>query len=159
MRLLLRVLLIVLGLTLAIPTGVVALVAGTLFEPAGRELVAALATGFLDAVAREAFAEGDAAVTATVFVTAFQTVLFVVLIAPTLLVAFVGEIVRTRALVWYAGTNAVLVAAVPWLARTRLPTDTVITAGEGRLTAVLFLSGAAAGFVYWAVAGRSACKS
>jgi hypothetical protein len=47
-----------------------------------------------------------------------------------------------------------LTAALPWLARSRV--SDVALAAEGRITALLFLAGAASGLVYWLVAGRSA---
>ena len=75
------------------------------------------------------------------------------LIAPPLFVGLVGEIAGLRSLAWYAAGTGAVAAAIPWITRSaeRLP-----SAEEAHITLALFLAGAAAGFTYWVVAGRSA---
>ncbi|MBM6593796.1 hypothetical protein [Microvirga pudoricolor] len=78
-------------------------------------------------------------------------VLFTFLVLPLLLVALVSEVTRARSLLWMAGATGVLTAAVPWILRgsPRMTSPT-----ELHISVVLGLTGAVAGLVYWAVAGR-----
>jgi hypothetical protein len=76
-----------------------------------------------------------------------------ILVAPSVLVALAGEVLGWRRLAWQAGATAVITAAMPWLAR---PSARLASPDEVHVTLVLGLAGAAAGFVYWLVAGRSA---
>ena len=91
--------------------------------------------------------------------TAFATGVFAILVAPPALVAVIGEVLGWRALLWYAGGSGALTALLPWLGRARSgmarATEAALPA-EGRITLILFLTGAASGLVYWAIAGRSA---
>jgi hypothetical protein len=59
--------------------------------------------------------------------------------------------------VWYGFGCGALTAALPWLSHgsERLAEANVLGA-EGRITALLFLTGAVAGLAYSLVAGRSA---
>jgi hypothetical protein len=58
---------------------------------------------------------------------------------------------------WYAGGAGAVTALLPWLGRARVGrfAEAALQA-EGRITALLFLTGATTGLVYWAIAGRSA---
>ncbi|MBZ6075657.1 hypothetical protein [Microvirga puerhi] len=80
-------------------------------------------------------------------------VAFLLLVFPPLLVAVVGEVVRARSVIWYAGAMAVLTAAIPWVLR---GSARIATPGELHVSAVLGLTGAVAGLIYWAIAGRDA---
>ncbi|MCB8819087.1 hypothetical protein [Microvirga rosea] len=80
-------------------------------------------------------------------------VAFVLLVFPPLLVAVVSEVVRARGVLWYMGAMAVLTAAIPWVLRGSARTA---TPGELHVSAVLALTGAVAGLVYWAIAGHRA---
>jgi hypothetical protein len=79
-------------------------------------------------------------------------VLFTFLVLPLLLVALVSEVTRAWGLLWMAGAMGVLTAAVPWILRgsPRMTSPT-----ELHISVVLGLTGAVAGLVYWAVAGRA----
>jgi hypothetical protein len=79
--------------------------------------------------------------------------LFTFLILPPAFVALVGEVVGTRRLAWYAGATALLTAMIPWLLR---GSARVASPAELHIAAVLALTGAVAGLVYWMVAGRGA---
>jgi hypothetical protein len=76
-----------------------------------------------------------------------------VLLAPPAFVALVSEVLGARRLVWHAGATAVVTGALPWIVRggTRIATPE-----EVRISIILALTGAVAGFVYWLIAGRSA---
>lgn len=79
-------------------------------------------------------------------------IVFTLLVLPPLVIALVSETLKIRSLLWYALATGVLTASVPWIlrgaARVRNPE-------ELHVSAVLALTGAVAGFVYWAIAGRS----
>ncbi|NIX75362.1 hypothetical protein [Microvirga terricola] len=77
--------------------------------------------------------------------------IFIFLVFPALLVAVIGEAVRARSLIWYGGATGVLTAAVPWILR---GSAHVAAPGELHVSAVLGLTGAVTGLVYWLVAGR-----
>jgi hypothetical protein len=86
---------------------------------------------------------------------AFARALFLLLVVPPVLVALVGETLNWRAAAWYGAGTGLLTALVPWLARDMgRAGDAQTFAQEGRITAILFVSGAASGLVYWLVAGR-----
>lgn len=84
---------------------------------------------------------------------AVARVAFVLLVFPPLLVAVVSEIVRARSVVWYMAAMGALTAATPWILR---GSARVATPGELHVSAVLGLTGAVAGLIYWAIAGRDA---
>ncbi len=77
--------------------------------------------------------------------------------APVTIAALVGEAAGRRSLVLVAGLSGVLASAMPTFARV----SGGLEAASGgplaqRLTIILFLTGAGAGFVYWLVADRAA---
>jgi hypothetical protein len=79
------------------------------------------------------------------------------LILPPALVALIGEIAGTRSFVWYGLGCGALTAALPWVGRgSERFTEGNMLGAEGRITALLFITGAVAGLTYWLVAGRSA---
>ena len=157
MRLLGRVLLLLFGLLLAIPTGLSVLLVGIALEPAAQDLLGALGLAGFEAVYSELWRGGaPESVSADLLVGAWA-VSTTILLLPPAVVAVVGEAAGTRSFVWYGFGCAALTAALPWLARASGPLrEHGAVAAEGRLTALLFLSGAASGLMYWLVAGRSA---
>lgn len=84
------------------------------------------------------------------------TIAMLVCILPVTIVALIGAVSQARAYVFYAGATGVLAAAMPWIVRAgRLgERSTSITAAEGHVALVLFLTGVVAGTVYWAIAAR-----
>lgn len=84
---------------------------------------------------------------------AVARVAFLLLFFPPLLVAVVGEAVRARGVLWYTLAVGVLTAAIPWILR---GSARVASPAELHVSAVLGLTGAVAGLVYWAIAGRDA---
>jgi hypothetical protein len=152
-----RVLLVGFGLLLAIPTGLLVLLIGVAFEPSAWGLVSALSMAGFDAVYSEIWHGGAPDVVAVDLLVGAWAVSTTILLLPPAFVALVGEVVGTRALVWYAFGCGALTAALPWLGRAGgALRDHGALPAEGRLTALLFLSGAASGLTYWLVAGRSA---
>ncbi|WP_372423994.1 hypothetical protein [Salinarimonas chemoclinalis] len=150
-----RLVLWLVGLVLAIPAGAVALAIGVLNDPVARETIARIGLSAFDAVFRIAAAGGDPAPVVETLFLGFWMLATVLVVAPVTLVSAVGEIAGARSLVLYGGLTAALTAAVPWIARGG-GGDAAALPAEGRLTAILFVTGAVAGIVYWAVSGRSA---
>lgn len=155
MRLVERLLYWIVGLVLAIPAGAVALFFGAVADAAARDLIGRLGLAAVDALFAAALAGGDPEAVAMAIALAFWTFSTILVVAPVTLVSAVGEIVGTRRIAFYGGLAGALTAAVPWLLRGGVG-DGAALAAEGRLTALLFLTGAVAGCVYWTVAGRSA---
>jgi hypothetical protein len=87
---------------------------------------------------------------------AFETVgrlVFTLLVFPPLLIAVVSEVIGMRSLVWHAGAMGILTAAVPWILRGAARVGSPL---ELHVSLVLGLTGAVAGLIYWAIAGRDA---
>lgn len=94
-----------------------------------------------------------------IVVAAFEAVgriVFTLLVFPPLLVAVLSEVIRARSGLWYAGATGVLTAAIPWILR---GSARVGSPGELHVSFVLGLTGAVAGLVYWAIAGRDSGRS
>jgi hypothetical protein len=83
-------------------------------------------------------------------------VVFTLLVFPPLLVAVLSEVIRARSALWYAGATGVLTAAIPWILR---GSARVGSPGELHVSLVLGLTGAVAGLVYWAIAGRDSPRN
>lgn len=84
------------------------------------------------------------------------TIGMLVCVLPVTVVALVGAVGKAQAYVFYAGTTGVLAAAMPWVVRAGRLTDrsASITAAEGHVALILFLTGVVAGTVYWLIAAR-----
>ncbi|WP_114944272.1 hypothetical protein [Microvirga calopogonii] len=78
-------------------------------------------------------------------------IVFTLLVFPPLFVAVISEVLGMRSLVWYALATGILTAAVPWILR---GAARVGSPAELHVSLILGLTGAVAGFVYWAIAGR-----
>lgn len=86
---------------------------------------------------------------------ALWTALVTACFVPVCLVAVIGEAARLRSILWSAGGTGFLTAAMPSVLRrlARLPETGAVPVHEGRITVLLFLTGVAAGTIYWLVAG------
>ena len=159
MRLIGRVFLLVLALAIALPFGLLTLLIGILLEPTARDLAGTLGLATLWSIFSD-LAQGEAPdAKALALLTALGTGLFAILVAPPTFTALVGEVIGWRSVLWYAGGSGVITALLPWLTRGASSAGRLAAAAlpaEGRITALLFLAGAASGLVYWAIAGRSA---
>ena len=160
MRFLARVFLFFFGLLLAIPAGLFTLAVGVAVEPAARELIAALGVAGFEDFMLDLWDDGmPGSASAGVFLRLWA-LSAALLILPPALVALVGEIAGTRSFVWYGLGCGALTAALPWLGRGgERFTESNALGAEGRITALLFVTGAVAGLTYWLVAGRSAGRS
>jgi hypothetical protein len=91
-----------------------------------------------------------------IVIDAFEAVgriVFTLLVLPPLLIAVISEVLGMRSLIWYAAAMGVLTAAVPWILRGAARVGSPL---ELHVSLVLGLTGAVAGIIYWAVAGRDA---
>ncbi len=79
-------------------------------------------------------------------------------VVPIILVALIGEIASVRSLIWYSGATGLVAASMPWLLRIIYQLGDAITAKpiELRFALLFFLTGTAAGFIYWTICGRRA---
>jgi len=144
-----------LALVLAIPCGAAILGLGAMLDPATSETLARLGLVGLF-VGLNDLASGIGPETLLFALAAIARALFVLLVVPPVLVAILGAVLNWRAATWYGAGTGLLTALVPWLARglSRTGPGSDALAQEGRITAVLFLTGAASGLVYWLIAGR-----
>jgi hypothetical protein len=159
MRLIGRLFLLVLALIIAIPFGTITLAVGVAVEPAARELAGALGFATLWSILGDLAAGEAPDERAIALFTVFYTAVFAILVAPPALIAVVGEVLGWRAFLWYAVGTGTATAALPWAGRVRGGLSRLSEAAlqaEGRITLVLFVTGAVTGCVYWLIAGRSA---
>lgn len=107
----------------------------------------------LDAIFALAEAEIDPGPTAAAALALITRLGFAIVVAPVLIVALVSELARLRSGLIQTGLAGLLAAVLPlaMLSISRVP-----NAAESRILGALFLVGAAGGFVYWLIAGRSA---
>jgi hypothetical protein len=159
MRLIGRLFLLVLALIIAIPFGTITLAVGVAVEPAARELAGALGFATLWSILGDLAAGEAPDERAIALFTVFYTAVFAILVAPPALIAVVGEVLGWRAFLWYAVGTGAATAALPWAGRVRGGLSRLSEAAlqaEGRITLVLFVTGAVTGCVYWLIAGQSA---
>lgn len=146
-------LLIPLALLIAIGAGTLFLFVASLVDPLMGSLTGdTLLVGFWVFV-DEVFASEDPGPMIAEAAFAVARVAFLLLAFPPILVAVVSEVIRARSLVWHMGAMGALTAAIPWVLR---GSARVATPAELHVSAVLGLTGAVAGLVYWAIAGRDA---
>jgi hypothetical protein len=153
MRLVGRALLGAFALLFAIPAGALALAAAALLDPVVGGFAADVASASFWILIDWLAALDDPDVAAGDPFAGIGRVATVLLVAPPALIGLLGEVLGLRAFLWYTGATGALTAALPWLARTAAPR--AMTSEELRITLALFLAGAAAGAVYWLIAGRS----
>ncbi|GJE60148.1 hypothetical protein [Methylobacterium trifolii] len=154
MRVLGRLLLGCFALLFAIPAGGGVLLLALLADPAAGEWLTRGALAGLE-MALSDLAAGLPPEGFGLLVAGLAKAAFMLLAAPPALVAGVGETLRLRGILWYGGACGLVTAVLPWLARGAVRPGGAVAA-EARVTAALFVAGAAAGLVYWLIAGRSA---
>lgn len=145
-----RLILVPTGVLLAFAGSSAALVAGLLAEAMRLPVQASLGAAWV-AAALQAGTAG----TLGLGLSALWTALVVTCFVPVCLVAAIGEAARLRSVLWSAGGTGILAAAMPTLLRrlAELPAAGPVSADEGRITVLLFLTGVVAGTIYWLVAG------
>src|SRR4051812_5533868 len=84
---------------------------------------------------------------------AIGRIAFTLLVLPPLMIAVISEVLKLRSLIWYALATGVLTASVPWILR---GAARIANPAELHVSAILGLTGAVAGFIYWAISGRDA---
>ena len=154
MRLVGRLIWASLALCLAIPCGALVLVVAILFDPVSSEALTRLGLfGFLQGMTDLASGIGPDAL--LLLAAGIARAGFVLLVLPPLAMALIGEAMNLRSAPAYAIGTGLATALVPWLMR-GAPASLAAhnLAAEGRVTALLFLAGAAAGLVYGWIAIR-----
>ena len=154
MRFLGRLIWAVLALCLAIPCGALVLVAAILLDPVSSEALTRIGLfGFLQGMTDLASGIGPDAI--LVLTAGLARAGFVLLVLPPVAMALIGEAMNLRRATAYAIGTGLATALVPWLMRGASASLTARNlAVEGRVTALLFLAGAAAGLVYGWIAIR-----
>lgn len=152
MRFLVRLLLVPLGIGCAVTTGLIFLMIAATFQPAMGQLFAGLSLASLYAFIEALLVANDTGTAPQGAFLALWLLTVGVIALPPAVVALIGEFAGWRSFVWYSGATGALTAALPWMARGSASG----TSSEADITLMLFLTGALAGFVYWAVAGRTA---
>jgi hypothetical protein len=150
-----RLVLFLVALILAIPAGTVTLAIGVVMEPTAHELIARIGVAMMDALFVDALGDGTADLIVRDMLFGLWLISVIILIVPVGLVGLIGETIGSHSFLYYSGLTGLLTAAIPWLMRGGF-VQTPAIAAELRLTGLLFLTGAVAGLVYWAIAGRSA---
>jgi hypothetical protein len=86
------------------------------------------------------------------------TAALMICVVPLVVTALIGEVAAARSAIWYCGATGVLAAAMPWLMRAAFHLADARSAKplELRLALLFFLTGTAAGFIYWLICGRRA---
>ena len=147
------VFLIPLALLFAIPAGMLALGTAAVFDPVvalfSGEVVWAGLWSLMD---RLSAVDDPAPVIEGAF-TGLSKAAATLLVAPPLFVGVVGELAGLRSALWYGGATGVVTAAIPWVVRA---SERAPTPEEIHITLALFATGAAAGLVYWIIAGQNA---
>jgi hypothetical protein len=142
----------------AIATALVVLPVLILFDPLSGDsgLIASLG-GFIDLLDRT-LEDVPANEVVTLFAGFIWASALMICVVPIVTVALIGEIASARSLLWYSGGTGGLAAAMPWLLRASYHTGNLASAKpiELRFALLFFLTGTAAGFVYWALCGRRA---
>ncbi|MCP8939788.1 hypothetical protein NK718_14765 [Alsobacter sp. SYSU M60028] len=148
-----RLFVILVGLAASIAAGVVFLVVAGLFVPATRELAADFSLGGMLALFAALVSSDAPDRVWSAVALAFWTVATALVVLPPVLAAIIGEVAGLRSFVWYSGAAGLLTAAIAWLghAASHGPDS-----AETKLLLLLFLTGAVAGWVYWAIAGKMA---
>lgn len=146
-------LLIPFALLLAIGASSIFLLVAALIDPVMAALTGnTLFVGFWSFIDEVFSAEDPGPIVLESFI-AVGRIVFTLLIFPPLLVAVVSEIIRARSVLWYIAATGVLTAAIPWILRGNAR---IASPEELHVSAVLGLTGAVAGLLYWMIAGRDA---
>lgn len=150
MRFLARLLLVPFGLVLAMSTSALVLIGAALFDPSGRDVAGRLLAAAFQWLWSTLLDPGWRHPGMAAEFAALSQAAMTLVVAPSLLIALIGEVAGWRALAWYVGGTGFVTAAMPWLVR---QVERPGSAHEAHLTLVLLIAGCAAGLAYWMVAG------
>jgi len=139
------------ALLIAIGASSLFLLIASVFDPVMAVLTGnTLLVGFWSFVDEVFTSEDPGPIVAAAF-EAVGRIVFTLLVFPPLLVAALSEVIRARSAIWYGLATGILTAAIPWILR---GSARIGSPGELHVSFVLGLTGAVAGLVYWAIAGR-----
>jgi hypothetical protein len=144
------------GLVVAIAAALIVLPVAAVVDPVTREAGAAFAHFALFALADSSL-DGSSAFAAAELARFLWTVLVAVCVIPLVLTVLIGAVAGVHSLLWYAGATGCVAALSPWVARAAFHSAKAVSASpvELRFAAVFFATGAAAGLVFWVLAGRN----
>ena len=153
-----RAVLLLFRFVLASGAGAIFLVVAALFDPATREAGFAATMAGIFAIIDEALIAGDPEVAVASFGFVIWAIVIATCVAPLAVAALVGEAAGVRSIIWYSGASGVLAGASPWIARAAKGLDRAqsVSALEGRIALLFFLTGALTGAIYWLVAAPRA---
>ena len=116
--------------------------------------------GFLDLL-QTVFADVPPDEAISLFAGFLWTAALMICVVPVVVVALIGEVAGVRSLIWYGGATGLLAAAMPWLMRAAFHLADARSAKplELRLALLFFLTGTAAGLIYWSICGRGAGRT
>jgi hypothetical protein len=156
-----RLIVMAFGFVIASGAGAAFLVLSALFDPVTREAGLAATMAGLFAIMDEALRDGDPEQAAAALGFVIWAMVVATCVAPLALAALIGEAAGVRSFVWYAGASGVLAGSSPWIARAARGLDrtTQMSADEGRLALLFFLTGALTGSLYWLIAAPSSTRS
>jgi hypothetical protein len=146
------------GMAAGAATALIVLPILILFDPlAGHISLISSIGGFVDLLQR-AFEDMPPDEAMTIFAGFLWTAALMVCVVPLVITALIGEIAAVRSLIWYCGGTGALSAAMPWLVRATYHLTDARSAKplELRFALLFFLTGTAAGFIYWLICGRRA---
>jgi amino acid permease len=129
-----------------------------IFDPLSSDtgLIASL-EGFADLLDRtlDDLPTGEAV---TLFASFIWIAALAICVLPVVVIALIGEIASVRNLIWYSGATGLLSASMPWLLRATYHLNDVESATpvELHFALLFFLTGTAAGLIYWLICGRRA---
>jgi CDP-diglyceride synthetase len=158
-RLLRRLVTLVVALVVAVAAAIIFLPLAALVDPTTREIGATLSGFAVLALLNTLFDAGPAPALDGVAL-AFQTAILSICAVPIIITALIGELAKVRSWIWYAIATGSLAAALPFVMRLSLATQTspspLRQSAEMRFSLLFFLTGVLAGLIYWSIAGRAA---
>jgi hypothetical protein len=145
------------GLMVAIAAALVVLPIACLLDPVTRQAAAAFAHFAFFSLADPGFPESPA-VAAAELARFVWTAIVAVCVVPLAVTVLTGAVAGVHSMIWYVGATGLIAALAPFVARAALGTGKALSASpaEMRFVFAFFLTGAASGFVFWLLAGRSA---
>lgn len=155
-----RLILTTVGLACASAAALLFLPFAVLVDPLVQSTASPAPTDHWFGILERLFWDDDPQEALATFVQLIWTIGMLVCVVPVTIAALVGGLTRTRSFVFFAGLTGTLAAAMPWILRASRFADRggQISAAEGHLTLILFLTGVVAGTIYWVIAGRGERK-
>ena len=155
-----RLILTTVGLACASAAALLFLPFAVLVDPLVQSTASPAPTDHWFGILERLFWDDDPQEALATFVQLIWTIGMLVCVVPVTIAALIGGLTRTRSFVFFAGLTGILAAAMPWILRASRFADRggQISAAEGHLTLILFLTGVVAGTIYWVIAGRGERK-